>query len=257
VILLSDLGYRKEQELCEKVQTIDLIVGGHTGGQFQELKTIGKCSYYQASRKGKYVAVVEAVISSAEPKTATKSLDYKLVPVEENIEEAGDVKRKVEHVKEMEGLLLMEASTRMYMDTFKSSTARGIKFESNFACSECHKAEDEFQRGTPHFLAYEALENANNQYEPECVKCHTTGYYATGGFSSPNEVSVLASVQCESCHGPGSAHVKAKGKGGTSKAVPKEVCTGCHTSSTSPKFNYEKDLAAVRCQAGGSNPIKP
>jgi len=76
-------------------------------------------------------------------------------------------------------------------------------------------------------------ENAANasgeiDWKARCAGCHTTGFEpATGHFTQ-------YSVSCESCHGPGSQHVAAKGKGGIVNpakiphAQGRHVCAQCH-----------------------------
>ncbi len=44
--------------------------------------------------------------------------------------------------------------------------------------------------------------------DPNCLKCHTTGYGKPGGFTSIEETPKLTGVQCEGCHGPGGEYVK-------------------------------------------------
>src|SRR5262249_42071831 len=64
-----------------------------------------------------------------------------------------------------------------------------------------------------HARAYEALEKAKRpalrQYDGECVVCHVVGFGTTGGYADEQTTAHLKHVGCESCHGPGSVHVKA------------------------------------------------
>jgi len=78
---------------------------------------------------------------------------------------------------------------------------------------------------------------------PKCLKCHVTGYDEAKA-AAPDKIVMADSVQCESCHGPASEHVKdgkalklapAKIAETDIKAhitVPNEaMCVGCHNNS--------------------------
>jgi len=49
--------------------------------------------------------------------------------------------------------------------------------------------------------------SADYTTDATCLACHTTGYQKPGGFKSLAETPDLVGVQCESCHGPGSAYL--------------------------------------------------
>ena len=87
------------------------------------------------------------------------------------------------------------------------------------------------------------------QSDPECLKCHVTGYGAAGGYAagtSPEVLRELLGTTCEACHGPGSEHVKIakpfvnvkKLSPEQEKAVrdsiykiqPNNVCVRCHVT---------------------------
>lgn len=95
-------------------------------------------------------------------------------------------------------------------------------------CSSCHEAERKVWDRTPHARAYATLERDFKNFNLDCVSCHVTGYERPGG-STVTENAKLRGVQCEVCHGPGSAHVDEPTKKGVLKIPTPETCTGeCH-----------------------------
>jgi hypothetical protein len=80
------------------------------------------------------------------------------------------------------------------------------------ACKKCHKAAYKVWENSAHAHAYHSLETAKHpglrQYDGECVACHVVGFGYQGGFKDEVATAKLKNVGCESCHGPGSLHVK-------------------------------------------------
>lgn len=70
-------------------------------------------------------------------------------------------------------------------------------------CKICHKKDGIFESWmhTKHAFAFDSL-SADDQKKPELQKYYTTGTTAKG--------ELLTGVQCESCHGAGSAYKKKK-----------------------------------------------
>jgi len=154
-------------------------------------------------------------------------------------------------------------------------------------CKSCHSAAesgDQYGAWTKmkHSKAFETLAGdeakklasakgiADPQKADECVKCHVTAFGVPDdqikkGFEKTH------GVQCESCHGPGEAHMKARfsaaaaggGADGYTKigadeivAVPaSDVCTKCHNdqSPNYKPFCYHEFNAKIR----HLNPKKP
>lgn len=73
-------------------------------------------------------------------------------------------------------------------------------------CRTCHFEEYAFWSKTRHARAYQTLSVQHKEFNLDCVACHVTGYEKPGG-SSVTQVEALKDVQCEVCHGPGSAHL--------------------------------------------------
>jgi hypothetical protein len=123
-------------------------------------------------------------------------------------------------------------------------------------CKTCHKGVHAAWLTTGHATAYDSL-NEEQKKDKKCVACHTTGTTAKG--------VLLEGVQCESCHGAGSAYKSAKIMSKKKwKADPDthkkmavdagliyptaEVCTTCHKKEGNDNFkpfDFEKRKGEV------------
>jgi 2',3'-cyclic-nucleotide 2'-phosphodiesterase (5'-nucleotidase family) len=96
-------------------------------------------------------------------------------------------------------------------------------------CSGCHAEAQAFWDKTRHAKAYATLEKEHKQFNLDCVGCHVTGYEKPGG-STVTHVEGLKSVQCETCHGPGSRHLKEPANPALIETTPpRSLCAAsCH-----------------------------
>ena len=137
---------------------------------------------------------------------------------------------------------------------------RGVAFYTGIeSCHDCHEEAYDVWRGTPHSHAYRTLEEISKNFNLSCVGCHVTGYRQPGG-SEVVQNEGLRDVQCESCHGPGSAHVAARGAAARRSTIrlqaPAEFCaTQCHTPEHSDHFNYTQYLPRI-LGPGHGRPIR-
>jgi cytochrome c554/c'-like protein len=111
----------------------------------------------------------------------------------------------------------------------------GESFVKSSACKSCHEEAFQIWEGSSHARAFHILEEKNQDYNPECVGCHTTGFRRPTGFLNAKSTPDLENVQCEACHGPGNRHPDEIGSG--YGVVSREFCVSCHTPDNSPDFN--------------------
>ena len=104
------------------------------------------------------------------------------------------------------------------------------------ACGACHASALKVWERSGHAHAWEALEAKGDEVDPECVRCHVTGFGLIGGFDPASSAPV--NVQCEACHGPGAEHAasRAPTPGGT---LGGDFCLQCHDVANSPHFKFE------------------
>jgi peroxiredoxin/nitrate/TMAO reductase-like tetraheme cytochrome c subunit len=119
------------------------------------------------------------------------------------------------------------------------------------ACRGCHAPEHETWSRSPHAQAVETLAAVHKQGNPDCLRCHTTGFGRPGGFpekASPTQHPDLAAVGCESCHGPGGDHIaEGAAKIGSivslgdkcDSCVILQICGACHDEANDPGFEFE------------------
>jgi len=109
------------------------------------------------------------------------------------------------------------------------------------SCKTCHANQYKQWEATKHANAFSKLKGPE-QNDPKCLKCHTTGYKESGGFTILAETPKMVNIQCEDCHGPGSTYKSRSIMKDKNKAIqvglvmPTEaVCKKCHNPE-SPNF---------------------
>lgn len=144
------------------------------------------------------------------------------------------------------GALLEAHAKRVNEYNRRTSKARpppvpegGSGYVGSRPCASCHTAAYVWWKASPHGRAYATLEQRSKEYHLACVGCHVTGYEKPGG-STVASVEHLKNVGCESCHGPGSAHVNdpRPPHRHIHRVVAEEVCRQCHNPEHSDRFEY-------------------
>lgn len=90
----------------------------------------------------------------------------------------------------------------------------------------------------------------------ECLKCHSTAYGLEPKDYSKKPLALADGVQCETCHGPGSAYRKKKNMASHDKALANglmvpdaKTCLGCHNDEN-PTWDPAKYTLADGTRTG-------
>jgi len=217
VIALTHQGVGRDWVLARRVGGIDLIIGGRDGQKIREPRKAGTTQIVQAGEKGQYLGLLE--VSFGPDKT--KAVRNSLIPLGNQLADDEVTSMILDYQKQMAAL---------YVPAGESPAS-----PASTSCSPCHEKEFSSWQATGHARAYESLVNRNRQFDPECLACHTTRFEEPDGFSMKLQQKGLLGVQCESCHGNASEHVRAS-TAVTHQKPGKEVCTTCHTPDRSPTF---------------------
>jgi hypothetical protein len=120
-------------------------------------------------------------------------------------------------------------------------------------CAACHTGAYLWWAQTRHASAFQTLIARGRQLDLDCIGCHVTGFEQPGG-AVLGRLGELKGVGCESCHGPGGAHVDNPQAHRTSvhRMVPEAACVGCHDPSHSDAFVYAAKRAALIAPGHGA-----
>ena len=135
----------------------------------------------------------------------------------------------------------------------KAMSSKKYRFTGNNKCRMCHRAFFLGRKKDAHAHNFrKVMKYPEDQNNPGCLVCHTTGYGVPGGFSSLSKTPKFREVQCEGCHGPGSLHAEMDSKGGLliGQDRPermKKACSFCHTKRWNKSFiNLDKAFKAYK-----------
>lgn len=157
-----------------------------------------------------------------------------------------------------------------YLVLPSSSFAQPYGYEGTQVCGMCHKTEKQGQQlkiwqDSKHADAYKTLltEKANKisgsvkaAENPNCLKCHASGHGVDAKLLGA-KFKMEDGVQCETCHGAGSAYkamkvmkVKADAIKNGMTADPEKQCVSCHNADSptydkAKPFNYKEMWAKI------------
>ena len=118
-------------------------------------------------------------------------------------------------------------------------------------CATCHEDAKKFWDGTSHAHAYPTLEKQFKEFNLDCVSCHVTGYDKPGG-STVTFNAQLKNVQCETCHGPGSNHIKDPKKTTIVAKPTGDLCGSCHHPPHVEAFDPKEKMKLILGPGHGS-----
>jgi hypothetical protein len=248
VIALSQLGLEGDVRLAREVPGIDIILGGftrqvtpapriegttmilHSGAKGMQLGRLGL--QILPGREGAWTARAAARGGEA------RVYDWTLVPLNTALPDHPSLSALLErHREELRSRSLAEQALAPPPPPPANPAYVGAA-----ACGSCHPAQLRQWAASKHATALAALERKRQELNPECVRCHVTGYGDPGGYrpGAASGVGVdLGNVQCEACHGFGREH---RGRGRIRGSVSETICRRCHSTENSPTFKYEPYL---------------
>ena len=254
VVVLGHLGWGGAFALAQQVDGIDILIAGHGSHKTYDPQRVGSTVLVQAGNQGRYVGIlsIRGDVSKGHFDGELRGLDKRMPEDEQLRSLEKEYSRRIRDVYE-------SRAQKNRVSPMAEQVRQ--KYTGANSCRGCHG--EVFSRWieTKHAHAMHALEEKSKQFDPECVRCHSTGFRKPSGFINLNVNPELANVQCEQCHGAGNLHVLFRQKGETEVSklgsvalerarnygkVRVTTCLQCHTVERDDDFSYrEGDLTGI------------
>ena len=237
LIVLASVGLDRCKTLVQEVDAIDVMVCGQGDTSLPEPLVINGAYLVQAGFEGQHMG---SLVLGLDTDKLIRSAEGTIVELDAGFDEAQeDILAVLNNY-----FACLEKFKDILLDIEQNEPLDGGSYTGYALCKQCHPDITDQWHVTPHVEAFATLKERSQDYNPECIPCHTTGFGYTGGFVTPDLTSEMEGVQCEMCHGAGADH--SENPDLSLEKVSEETCTVmCHTTERSPEFDYPAYLLQV------------
>ena len=232
--------------LADKFYEFDLILGGKVQQPSQKLLKQNQSYVLYTSHEAKNLAyfkslITEAGLSESDFNVELLVPDY---PEDESILQLSkDYRQQISQAK-------LDSDSLSKSNHLVPGVEASSVYVGSQTCQSCHSDIHQDWSKTAHAHAFKSLKYSKSDMDPRCIKCHTVGFQESSGYQRLVKEEHLMNVGCESCHGPGSEHVRqrASGKKALFKYRPlgEGDCRSCHQGEFSRPFDWDRMWPEVK-----------
>ncbi len=253
IVVLSSLGAEKSKELAQKIAGIDVIVNSRYSEVQHEPLVVENTLIIQPGLLGKYIGDLKLNLDN---KYNISDYNGSLTPL---TAEFSDDSLMVEVLKQYKNELTGEIAKKTKPKIIHATLAMYVGAE---ICIDCHDSQYSHWKYTRHADAFGTLKDKKNEQNPNCQKCHTTGFKEFNGFDDLSSTPGMTNVQCESCHGYMFKHlhniknnkpiedslnqaIGTRDNFRKIKSIYMSACVKCHDNEHSPDFNFDEYIKKI------------
>lgn len=246
VILLAFTDENGLDRLARQYYEANLILGGKVSQPSQKLLKENRSYVLYTANESRAIGVLHASLS---PHFNGES--FQMVMLDADVpEDKGIVGLAAQYREQIQNARLNLDDARQLEADAVPGVRHAAHYTGTTACIHCHPGAEKIWEHTAHSEAYASLAAKKAAMDPNCLGCHTVGFGTVSGYQRQLQGSRLASVGCESCHGPGSLHVEQRENRReiTFKFRPLAAgdCKQCHHGEFSPPFDWDTAWAKIK-----------
>ncbi|NQU26641.1 MAG: hypothetical protein HQ567_35600 [Candidatus Nealsonbacteria bacterium] len=245
VVVLAYLEEEALRQLAEVLPEVDVVAGGPTG-QPVKPEPVGAVLLASATHQGKFLARFDAPTAGDSRQGDSRQWTGRIIELDKHYADDADQTANLKRFYATLARRDFKPEDTSQFESLSGDLRAGFGVAGTERCRECHEKESHTWDDSPHAHAWASLQKKGAHVDPDCQRCHTTGYGLPGGFVSAKRSAAMVQVGCESCHGPSQAHADDDEIQTAYYARAADRCTGCHDRENSPEFEFDPYWAKIR-----------
>lgn len=248
IVLLAFTDEASLDRLADQFYEAHVILGGRVSQPAQDLKRQNRSIVYFVTNESRALGFLRLRLKHQAP---TEVLNHAIRLLHDRVAEAESVRALARQYRDEVRRTRLAVDDPAHEDANAVPGVRRLAtYTGSARCVECHKQTGAAWAKTGHARAFRTLIEAEADADPKCIGCHAIGFGTASGYQRALAGSKLVDVGCESCHGPGSLHVRLR-EGDTSidfrfRTLVAGDCQKCHHGEFSRPFKWDQFWPPVK-----------
>jgi hypothetical protein len=248
VVLLAFTDEATLAKLAREYFECEVILGGRVSQPAQELTRENRSLLYFVTNESRALGILRLRLGAGSPvETETNEIRF----LRDTIPQDASFRALMQEYRDE------VRHTRLAVDDPNNLSAEmvpGVRTVATYVgsakCLDCHPSAASVWRASAHAHGFATLAGRKADADPRCIGCHTTGFGTPTGYRREYRADKLVDVGCESCHGPGSLHLRAEEGDHTVNFTFRPLdagdCIKCHHGEFSRPFDWNEFWPAVK-----------
>ena len=242
VVLLAFTDEATLAQLALQFYECQVILGGKVSQPAQQLMKENRSLVYYVTNESRALGILDLHLTKGAPPEATGN---EIRFLRDTIPQDSSIREMVQGYRDE------VRHTRLAVDDpdhLSADMVPGVRTVATYVgtekCVGCHQSAAAVWAGSAHAHAFATLIDRKADADPNCIGCHTVGFGDPSGYRRDLGAAALVNVGCESCHGPGSLHVREregdKSVNFTFHPLDAGDCQKCHQGEFSRPFEWDQ-----------------
>jgi cytochrome c554/c'-like protein len=247
-VLLAFADEATLAQLAQEFYEFQIIFGGKVTQPAQHLQKVNRSLVYFVTNESRALGILRLRLAKDAPLAVTGNeirLLHDRIPQDASLRELmQSYREEIRHAR-----LAVDDQNVLAADAVP-----GVRTVAGYVgtekCLACHPNAAAVWKASAHAHAFATLIDRKADADPKCIGCHTTGFGIALGYRRELGATRLVDVGCESCHGPGSLHVRQRDGDRSVDFTFRPLATGdcarCHYGEFSRPFDWDQFWPVIK-----------